>query len=139
MSTTATSIVRVRDVMKKNFDLFDGTVTVKEALLGLRHPETGVILIKKRHEDDEYGIVIFADIAKKVLGLDRSAERVNLYELMSKPVLGVRAQMDIRYCARLMERFGITRAPVLEGEEIVGVVSYDDLVLHGLRLSLGAQ
>jgi predicted transcriptional regulator len=138
MTAHPTPVVRVRDVMKKDFDLLDGTATVKDALLAIKHPETGMILINKRSDDDEHGVVIFADIAKKVLGLDRSPERVNLYELMSKPVLGVPARMDIRYCARLMERFGITRAPVLESEAIVGVVSYDDLVLRGLREALKA-
>lgn len=138
MTSQATPIVRVRDVMKRDFDLLDGTATVKDALLGLKHPETGMILIKKRHADDELGVVSFADIAKKVLGPDRSPERVNLYELMAKPALGVAATMDIRYCARLMERFGIARAPALEGDTVVGIVSYDDLVLRGLREALKA-
>jgi predicted transcriptional regulator len=40
--------------------------------------------------------------------------------------------MEIRYCARLFENFGISHAPVVEGEKIVGTVSYYRLVLHGL-------
>jgi len=131
--TNHAKIVRVADVMKKDFDMMDGKLTVKEALLALKHPDSGGMLIDKRHEDDEYGVVMFADIAKKVLGPDRSPERVNLYEIMSKPVLSVPSRMDIRYCARLMERFGIARAPVIDDGRVVGVVSYDDLVLRGLR------
>lgn len=126
-------IVRVVDVMRREFDLVDGKLTVKEALAALRHPDTGGLLIDKRHADDEYGIVMFSDIAKKVLGPNRSPERVSLYEIMSKPVLSVPPTMNIRYCARLMERFGIARAPVVEGGRIHGVVSFDDLVLRGLR------
>jgi Mg/Co/Ni transporter MgtE len=40
--------------------------------------------------------------------------------------------MDIRYCARLFERFGLERAPVVENGEILGMVSYHVLVLRGL-------
>ena len=57
---------------------------------------------------------------------------MNVYEIMSKPVIAVRPAMNIRYCARLFHRFGIPLAPVIEGEEIRGVVTYDQLVLKGL-------
>ena len=51
---------------------------------------------------------------------------------MSKPVLTVRPDMEIRYCARLLERFGISHAPVVENDTVVGIVSYYLLVLYGL-------
>jgi CBS domain-containing protein len=125
--------VRVRDVMKREFDLVDGNLTVREALDGMRHEETRALIVDKRHPDDEYGIVLLSDIAKKVLAADRSPDRVNLYEIMSKPVLGIDPEMDIRYCARLLERFGIMRAPVVERRTVIGVVSFHDLVLRGMR------
>jgi CBS domain-containing protein len=40
--------------------------------------------------------------------------------------------MDVRYCARLFDRFDISRAPVIAGGEVVGIVSLTDLVLKGL-------
>ena len=130
---TDRQIVRVRDVMKREFDLVAGTLTVREALDGMRHAETRALIVDKRHPDDEYGIVLLSDIAKKVLAADRSPDRVNLYEIMSKPVLGIDPEMDIRYCARLLERFGIMRAPVIETRTAIGVVSFHDLVLRGMR------
>jgi predicted transcriptional regulator len=51
---------------------------------------------------------------------------------MAKPILTVRADMEIRYCARLFENFGISHAPVVENDKIVGMVSYYLLVLYGL-------
>jgi len=125
--------VRVRDVMKREFDLVDGKLTVREALDGMRHEETRALIVDKRNPDDEYGLVLLSDIAKQVLAADRSPDRVNLYEIMSKPVLGIDPEMDIRYCARLLERFGIMRAPVIENRTVIGVVSFHDLVLRGMR------
>jgi CBS domain-containing protein len=133
--TTTPRLVRVRDVMKTDFDLVPGTLTVREALDGMRHVDARALVVDKRHDDDEYGIVLLSDIAKKVLAADRSPDRVNLYEIMSKPVLGVDPQMDIRYCARLLERFGIMRAPVIENRRVIGIVSFHDLVLRGMRQS----
>jgi predicted transcriptional regulator len=131
--------VRVRDVMKTDFDLMQGMLTVKEALLAMRFPNTRALIIDKRNPDDEFGIVLIADIAKQVLAADRSPDRVNLYEIMAKPVLGIAPEMNIRYCARMMQRFGITLAPVIDAGQVIGVVSYHDLVLEGLMAILKEQ
>lgn len=129
---TPRKLIRVSDVMKREFDLVNGELTVKEALLSMKYVDTRALIVDKRHPDDEYGIVLISDIAKKVLAADRSPDRVNLYEIMAKPVLSVPPGMDIRYCARLLERFGIMRAPVIDQGVVVGVVSFHDLVLRGL-------
>lgn len=125
-------IVRVRDVMSDQFDLVDGMLTVKDALLGMRYPDAKALIVNKRNEDDEFGIVLIADIAKQVIAADRSPERVNLYEIMAKPVLSVGPEMNIRYCARMMQRFGLSLAPVIENGKVLGLVTYHDLVLRGL-------
>ena len=126
--------IRVREVMKTDFNLADGLDTVQSALKEMEHHDSHTLIINKRDEDDEYGIVLLADIAKKVIAKDRSPERVNLYEIMSKPVICVRADMDIRYCARLFSSFGLKLAPVVDDKsgELVGTVSYNDIVLKGL-------
>jgi signal-transduction protein with cAMP-binding, CBS, and nucleotidyltransferase domain len=123
-------IVRVRDVMKKNYDIVDGMTTVKEALGKMRYVETKCLIIDKRHENDEYGIVMLSDIAKNVLARDKAPERVNVYEVMTKPVLSADPDMDIRYCARMFDKFGLSRAPVIENGKVIGIVSFTDMVMY---------
>ena len=127
-----TAVVRVRDVMKHNFDMIDGKMTVRDALNTMKHVETKCLLVDKRNQDDEYGMVLISDIAKQVLAKDRSPERVNIYEIMTKPVMSVDADMDIRYCARMFKRFGLSRAPVVENDKVIGIVSFTDMVLKGV-------
>lgn len=124
--------VRVVDVMKRQFDLVDGKLTVREALLSMRFPETRALVVDRRDADDEYGLVLISDIAKKILAADRSPDRVNLYEIMAKPVFSVSPEMSIANCAKLLERFGLMRAPVISDRQVVGIVSFHDLVLRGL-------
>lgn len=126
------NITRVREVMKTEFDIVDGLLTVREALAEMKNIETKCLVVNKRHDNDEYGIVLISDIAKQVLARDRAPDRVNIYEVMSKPVISVDPNMDIRYCARLFDNFGLSRAPVLENAKVIGIVSYTDMVLLGL-------
>ena len=126
-------IIRVREVMKKHFDLVDGMTSVKDALDRMQHVETKCLIVNKRHPDDEFGMLLISDIARQVLGRDRAPDRVNVYEIMTKPVITVSPDMDIRYCARLFDRFQLSRAPVVSEGQVVGIVSLTDLVLRGLQ------
>lgn len=123
---------RVRDCMKKEVTEVDGRIDVLSAMKIMKKAGTTSLIVKRRDDGDEYGMLLFADIAKKVIGKDRSPERVNVYEIMAKPVLTVRPDMHIRYCARMFENFGINHAPVEENGKIIGMVSYYRLVLYGL-------
>jgi predicted transcriptional regulator len=125
-------LVQVKDVMKKRIDIVDGMSTVQQALEQMEHVDTKCLIVDKRHEHDEYGIVMIADIAKHVLAKDRAADRVNIYEIMSKPVIHVDADMDIRYCARLFDQFGLSRAPVIQDGKLIGIVSFHDMVLRSM-------
>ena len=125
-------VIKVRDVMKDHFIEMEGLMTVQDAIRALQKEDAHTLIIKKRHDDDEYGIVVLGDIAKKVLANDRSPSRVNLYEIMTKPVMSVSPHMDIRYCARLFDQFGLASAPVQEHGKVIGVVTYQEIVLHGL-------
>jgi predicted transcriptional regulator len=122
--------------MRKEVTEVDGTMDVLSALKTMKKVGATSLIVKRRDDKDEYGLLLFSDIAKKVLAKDRAPERVNVYEIMAKPVLTVRPDMQVRYCARLFENFGISHAPVVENDKIVGIVSFYLLVLHGLMPDL---
>jgi signal-transduction protein with cAMP-binding, CBS, and nucleotidyltransferase domain len=125
-------IIKARDVMHSEHLELDGLATVAEALNAMKAANASVVIVKKRHEHDAYGILLLSDIAKKVLAKDRAAGRVNVYEIMSKPVISLDPNMDVRHCARMFERFGLSSVPVIENGEVLGIVSYSELVFKGL-------
>jgi len=122
----------VRDCMRTDITEVDGKLDVLSALKIMKNVGATSLIVKRRDENDEFGMLLFSDIAKEVIAKDRAPERVNVYEIMAKPVLTVRPDMEIRYCARLFENFGISHAPVVEDGKIVGMVSFYLLVLHGI-------
>lgn len=123
----------VHDVMKKDFDLVEGVATIRQALEMMHHVETKCLIVNKRHESDEYGIVVIADIAREVLAKDRSPDRVSIYEVMTKPAVTVHPDMNIKYASALFGRLGLSRAPVVDHDgSVIGIVSYTDMVMKGL-------
>ena len=127
------SLITVRDVMKENYDIVEGVATVRQALEVMRYVETKCVVVDKRNEQDEYGIVLLSDIAREVLAANRSPDRISVYEVMSKPAITVHPDMDIRYASSLFARFHISRAPVVDGSgRILGIVSHTDMVMKGL-------
>ena len=122
--------ITARDVMTQNYICMDGMQTIAEAIAELKENDSKVIIVNKRNQHDAYGILVLSDIAKQVLAKDRSPERVNIYEVMTKPIVSLPPQMDVRYCARLFERFKLSNAPVIENEKILGMIGYQELVLR---------
>lgn len=125
-------VVRAKDVMKQDYSIIEGTMSVAEALASIDGTSVQTFIVDKRDENDEYGIVQLSDIAKQVLAKDRSPERVNVYEIMSKPVISIDAEMDVRYSARLFTKFGIRRAPVMKEGEVIGILGYTSMVMGSL-------
>lgn len=132
MSKNKKKLIRVRDVMSDRFKIMDGLATVQEGLDTIKESGVRALIVDKRNADDAYGIVLLSDLAKKVLARNRSRKRVSLYEIMSKPVLWIEPDMNIRYCARLFDTFGLSVAPVVEDGQVIGMVSYHEIVLNGL-------
>lgn len=123
----------VRELMHKRFCRVDGLTLVDQAIGLLKDQDAVALLIEKRDRDDEYGLVTLVDIANRVLAADRAPERVNLFEIMTKPVLCVRADMRALYCARMLRSFDLSLALVEEGDDIVGIIDQQALVLGWAR------
>lgn len=130
--TATRKTIRVKDVMKTDFGTIDGIATIEDALKKMKTLKTAVLIVNKRHDDDEYAMITCGDIARHVLAKDRAPDRVNVYEIMSKPVISVHPEMDIRYCSRLFADYNLVRAPVIEDRKVIGIVSPNSLVLDGL-------
>lgn len=129
MVSETNAIIRARDIMKKGIVSIDGMATAREAAAKMRSERVASLLVNKRHDNDVWGIIVVQDFIKGVIIPERSPSEVNVYEIMSKPVITVPGDMDIRYVARLIYNAGIRRAPVEECGEIVGMISLSSLIL----------
>ncbi len=127
---SATTTLTVRDVMSPSLQIVDGLSTVREAIDRMREHDISSVVVDRRDSNDEYGIVVIHDVAEHIIGRNRSADRTNVYEVMSKPVVSLDVGMNIRYAARLLFQLGLSRAIVTENGDLVGVVTLRELVLR---------
>ena len=122
-------VIKIGDLMVSELHDIDGLATVAEAIALLRQHNVNSLVVKRRDDTDEVGVVDVADIARQVIARDRAPERVNVYEIMSKPVLTLSPDMLARYAVRLLVRFELSRAIVVDQDRNpIGIVTLGDLV-----------
>ena len=100
--------ITAREVMRVDIFEIEGQATVTDAIRVFNENRVRLLVIKKRDEFDAYGVVLLSDVVKKVLAKDRAPDRVNLYEIMSKPIVSVEPNMDVRYCGRLLSQVSVS-------------------------------
>ncbi|MGI9387460.1 MAG: CBS domain-containing protein, partial [Methyloligellaceae bacterium] len=87
------------------------------------------LVIERRHDSDEYGLVTVQDIAAKVVAINRSVERTSVYEIMTKPALTISANMNVKYAIRLLAGLGLSQALVDGSNGLLGLVSLREMIL----------
>lgn len=121
--------LKVGDVMERRIKTISGLASVQQAIDVMKESRIRSLVVERRDEDDEYGVVGVSDIAREVIAKNRSAERVSVYEIMSKPVMTIPEDMRIRYAVRLLVRFQISRAIVVDQNRTpIGVATLRDFV-----------
>ena len=124
-------IVTVNEVMSTKVIHIEATATVADAIGQMRDSGVSSLVVDRRDKQDEFGLVVVSDIAKDVVAPDRPPERVNVYEIMTKPVLSLPPEMNIRYAVRMLTQFGLSRALVVDEHRApIGIVTLRDMVLR---------
>ena len=127
--TDTQGALRVRDAMVTDLHFIDGLATIGEAIAMMKRHGVSSLVVARRDPDDEVGLVQVVDLAGP-LADNRAPDRVNVYEVMTKPVVTVPPGMLARYAVRLLREQGLSRSVVVdEHRDAVGIVTLRDLVL----------
>lgn len=125
------ALVRVRDVMTPSIRMIGRMDTVAQAIGAMREAGVSSLVVERRDPADEYGLVTVAGIAREVIARERPPERINVYEIMTKPVLTLPTDMQTKYAVRLLVTFDLSRALVVDHSRVpVGIVTLRDMVLR---------
>ena len=124
------SPLKVGDLMVEELHTIDGLATVADAMALMKLHSVSSLVVNPRNDDDELGLVVVADIARGVIADNRAPDRVNVYEIMSKPLLTLPDDMLAKYAVRLLVRFELSRAVVVDHDRNpLGMVTLRDLIM----------
>jgi len=126
-----TTYTKVGDVMTQELRTIARTATAQEAIDLLKQTGVSSLVVPRHDEADECGLVTVSDLAREVVAVDRAPDRTYVYDIMTKPVLTLQVEMNVKYASRLLEKFKLSRALVVDGNrEPVGIVTLRDMVLQ---------
>lgn len=121
--------VKVEDVMQTSLHMISGLASVMDAIKEMAQHDVSSLVIDRRHEGDEFGVMTVTEIASKVVAMNKSLERTNVYEVMNKPTLTLDPKMNVKYAIRLLSQLGLRRALVADDKGLLGFVTLRDMVL----------
>jgi len=127
----------VKDFMVKEVITVNPDAKIRDAVELMNKNEIGCLVVTKKGKS--VGIMTERDVLKKIVCRSKNPEQTKVSEIMSKPLIVGRVDMDWREAAKLMLDHNIKKLPILDGEKLIGLVTLTDIarvrLLQALELN----
>ena len=117
----------VSEIMTRDVAIIEATATVEAALHLMRQRGVSSLLVRPEDASGDWGIMTKRDVISKVVANDLSPESLAVREIMTRPILRIPPDMNLRQVSAMMIENRVRRLPVFDHGKLVGIVSDTDL------------
>jgi CBS domain-containing protein len=117
--------ITIADVMTKSVISVDSSITINEAAKMMEDAKVGAMIVMENNLP--VGIVTDRDFAIKVVA---HAYQIStpIKQIMSSPLFSINSSDSIRIASDLMHDRGIRKLPVIDDDNLVGIITSTDIV-----------
>lgn len=126
----------VGDAMSSPVITVDSENNVKDSATLMTRRGIGSLIIVEKGKP--VGIVTKRDIIKRVVSEGKDPSRTKIKEIMSSPLITTSRETSILSAMRTLRERHISQMLVLDGEEMIGVISERDLIKAVIYASLAS-
>lgn len=126
----------VQDIMVQHVATITPLATLREAMQAMKRHGVKSLVVDKRRPSDAYGIITYTTILRTIVAEEGDIDLINVYDVCAKPVITVPSGLEVKHVARLMVNQGIRRIVVLQDNQLVGLITMNDIVSTIVDLSV---
>ena len=123
-------LVTVEEIMipKERVKTISSLETVRNCLRVMQDNNVKSIIVEKDNAHDAFGIVTYTNILDAIFSQEGDMDLLNVYDIATKPIIQVSAELNIRYAAQMMINNNVNRLVVTGNSELLGLLSMNDIV-----------
>jgi CBS domain-containing protein len=128
--------MNIKEVMVKEIITVNPTAKITDAVELMNKNQIGCLVVTRKGKP--VGIMTERDVLKKIVCGRKNPEQTRVSEIMSKPLIVGKVDMDWLEAVKLMLDQNIKKLPISDGERLVGLVTLTDIarirVLQALEI-----
>jgi predicted transcriptional regulator len=125
----------IKDLMVRDVATVPPMSTIRQAMQIMQSRKVKSLVVQRRDAHDVYGIITYTNILKTIVAEDGDIDLVHVYDVCAKPALTISANTQVKHAARMMVNMNVRRLVVVEADEMVGIITMNDIVGDILKLA----
>lgn len=121
-------MLTVADIMITDVYRVSPFATLRDALVLMGERTVKSLVVDRRSEHEAFGLLTYSHILRTIVAEEGDIDLINVYDVALTPVITVPPQLSVRSAASMMDRYRLNRLVVTEHNEIVGLVTMNDIV-----------
>jgi len=117
---------KIEELMSRKVVTVETSSTAFDAAREMLDHDIGCIVVLDRKKVD--GIVTKSDIIREAVMKRLDPQKIAIETIMTKPAITIQNSSSLSEASELMSKHNITKLPVLEKGELVGIITSSDLV-----------